>query len=347
MSTGDIETRRQSRTLQMPGPLRVIYFKSQTECCMRYAVNSNNERIEVQYSGQRATCESCKQVVIGRKGEIRPPHWSHKSLNDCDSWYEPITAWHIEWQNQFPENNREVYIADNKTNEIHRADIMLDNGLVIEIQHSSIDIDKVKQRESFYNSRKGLIWVLDGSSLAKQSTLSYKFVKKEFTFYLTIPDYLDSVDNYSLDNYRMAIHENGFPRKIIENNELLDWQIQNGSYYILSFKTENSIKEYELLLKDILYNTANDMYGFKSSRIIMDNIEIKTVIHPKDYFYYVNLTKKYWRSFIEYMDSPVFIDNLNGLDKNYLYYYQENKIIKKTVFINKYLKYTTRNNTSA
>ena len=40
------------------------------------------------------------------------------------------------------------------------------------------------------------------------------------------------------------------------------------------------------------------------------------------------------------MKFPVFIDNLNGLNDNQLYWYNKNKIIDKNNFIKKYLKYT-------
>ena len=54
----------------------------------------------------------------------------------------------------------------------------------------------------------------------------------------------------------------------------------------------------------------------------------------------LRIVKKYWKKFIDKMEFPVFIDNLNGIKKNELYYYSKNKIIDKNKFINHYLKYT-------
>ena len=96
--------------------------------------------IEVSNSGERAKCRDCGSLVIGRKGEIRPKHWYHKSTVDCDSWNDPITEWHLNWQDKFPSKNQEITIYDDINNIHHRADIQLNNGLVIEVQNSPIKL---------------------------------------------------------------------------------------------------------------------------------------------------------------------------------------------------------------
>jgi len=58
------------------------------------------------------------------KRRVRPKYWSHKEKS-CDNWYEPITDWHLKWQNYFPKNNREITIKDTEKNIYHRADIKL------------------------------------------------------------------------------------------------------------------------------------------------------------------------------------------------------------------------------
>ncbi len=72
---------------------------------MRFAFDDNGKKITVQYSGQRAVCPDCHDELIGKFGDYKVPHWSHKTKNECDTWYEPITAWHLSWQDKFPEYN--------------------------------------------------------------------------------------------------------------------------------------------------------------------------------------------------------------------------------------------------
>ena len=112
---------------------------------MRYAINSLGEKIEVNISKQEAICPGCKSPVFGRKGRVKSPYWRHNA-KDCDSWYEPITEWHLKWQNLFPREFQEVSQFDPIKNEYHRADIKLPNNKVIEVQYSPITTDEINQR---------------------------------------------------------------------------------------------------------------------------------------------------------------------------------------------------------
>lgn len=98
---------------------------------MRYAITEIDNQTEVQYSGQKGICPVCKSNVKGRKAGKNIAHWYHLSLKDCDKWFEPITLWHLNWQNSFPKKNREVILFDKENNISHRADIRLDNGFII------------------------------------------------------------------------------------------------------------------------------------------------------------------------------------------------------------------------
>ena len=112
-----------------------------------------------------ATCPCCNTEVLAKCGTIKIWHWSHKTLEDCDKWYEPESEWHIEWKNEFPENMQEVTIGK------HRADILTKEGEVIELQNSSISVDEIKSREEFYDN---MSWLLNGYSLARGLNLRNK-----------------------------------------------------------------------------------------------------------------------------------------------------------------------------
>ncbi|MBD79032.1 MAG: hypothetical protein CL840_08945 [Crocinitomicaceae bacterium] len=293
---------------------------------MRFAINDFNERIEVSRSGEKAHCRGCGAVVIGRKGKIRKEHWYHPN-KDCDSWYEPITDWHISWQNQFPVENIEIGIADSTGKIVHRADILLNNNLVIEIQNSPISIKDIEKRESFYG-KNNMIWILNGSTLASnchldsiertnviaiyvdfyKGGLSRNFEKMMVNEELILPSCKYYVDRY---NYEFHRHKFDFPLNI--------------NYQLLKMKIESFLK-LKLSLYDGLYDE--------------EDYAINSHVYNDRCLEAIELKKMNWRKFIDQMKFPVFFDNLNGLPLDRLYWYQENRIVKKERFLNKYLQYT-------
>lgn len=127
---------------------------------MLYALDIKKRKIEASFSGQRAVCPGCGSVVIGKCGEIIPHYWSHLSGPDCDPWYEPLTQWHIDWQ-KFLENYRqaEIEVTIAKRGSQHRADAVLPDGRIFELQHSGISTSEIKSREDFYGNK--LVWIFD------------------------------------------------------------------------------------------------------------------------------------------------------------------------------------------
>lgn len=130
----------------------------------------DNERIKATPT-ERALCPSCREEVISKCGSIKVWHWSHKADNDCDSWSEGETEWHLKWKNEFPKEMQEVVVGE------HRADIKLHSGKVIELQNSSISTEDIQKRESYYAQ---MIWLLNGYTFAKNIELRKK--DKYFTF---------------------------------------------------------------------------------------------------------------------------------------------------------------------
>lgn len=107
--------------------------------------------------GRRSTCPTCGGELIAKCGEIVRWHWAHRA-NECDSWAEPESDWHVGWKLRFPENFREVTMGQ------HRADIKIPGNArknVIEFQRSSISVKDVAAREAHYGN---MAWVLDGQA---------------------------------------------------------------------------------------------------------------------------------------------------------------------------------------
>jgi competence protein CoiA len=106
-----------------------------------------------------ANCPSCGHPMIAKCGEVRIPHWAHKSTLLCDPWWESETEWHRNWKDQFPVNWQEfIYLADN--GEKHIADVRTDHGWAIEFQHSYINPEERRSRDGFYRK---LVWVVDAT----------------------------------------------------------------------------------------------------------------------------------------------------------------------------------------
>jgi competence protein CoiA len=107
----------------------------------------------------RGICEVCGSNTLAKCGERVMWHWAHHSKVNCDPWWENETPWHRGWKEQFPEHYREVVFTCNDTGEKHRADIISENGIVLEIQNSPISLEELRSRESFY---KNLVWIVNG-----------------------------------------------------------------------------------------------------------------------------------------------------------------------------------------
>jgi len=134
---------------------------------MKWALQSDI-RIEAEPKIDNAICPLCKEKVIPKCGRIVTWHWAHKSLQDCDVWYEPESQWHLDWKNKFPKECQEVIIK--KEEKFHIADIKV-NEKVIELQNSSISPNEIKEREKFYGN---MIWILNGDKFARNLSLRYK-----------------------------------------------------------------------------------------------------------------------------------------------------------------------------
>lgn len=134
---------------------------------MFIAHNDFGKRITIHNAkkGNSYYCPFCKCQLIVRKGEIRAPHFAHKSEAGGESrycafdGYSSMTDWHFTWQNLFPEEN--IEIIREKDGKRHIADILL-NNVVIEFQHSNIAIEEFRERNEFFTSLGYIvIWVFD------------------------------------------------------------------------------------------------------------------------------------------------------------------------------------------
>jgi len=121
---------------------------------MQYAIVSGQKQEPLPQ--MKGVCEICGAETIAKCGEKVRWHWAHRTKQSCDPWWENETQWHRDWKAHFPESYREVSFRCEKTDEKHRADVVTDKKLVLEIQNSPISLAELRSREEFY---KNLVWV--------------------------------------------------------------------------------------------------------------------------------------------------------------------------------------------
>lgn len=306
---------------------------------MRYAINSLGEKIEVTYSKEEAICPDCNSKVFGRYGLIKPKHWSHAKTADCDKWYEPITQWHIDWQNKFDKEYQEIRMTDNLTGEIHRADVKLPNGTVIEIQNSPIKPEEIEKRESFYG-RENMIWIINGGNLMQHCKLLFTFIPTRNCLQIAIADHLPNLQEYDMDEFReklMNRPEYIEIKKIDKNCKINE---MNGNYLTIDFQINRDLGDMVYFLQRSVRELFTSQFGFDKLNFYLENFQISYEYNLSDKFEYIRLYKKHWRKFLDYMSFPVFIDNLADLKSDYIYYLQGNQIISKSalvdqIFLNK------------
>ncbi len=204
---------------------------------MEFALNRNNDRVHAYDANkyEEYFCPLCHKKVIPRKGKINIEHFAHQSKCD-DTWSYDMSAWHFQWQQQFPQKNQEVIVELNGKK--HRADVMA-CGYVIEFQHSPITAEEFNERNHFYlNYGKKVIWIFDFSDEFENRHINcydersrkndnggkYKWIYPKRFLYNYLPQrdkniivffqFFDSShlnnENFYIERVIWAIEENGF-----------------------------------------------------------------------------------------------------------------------------------------
>ena len=219
---------------------------------MQFALDKNKNRIQPtkEIDGY---CPSCNEYLIAKMGEINIHHWSHKGDTNCN--YKQMTQWHYEWQNKFPEENREIIYTDEDTGEKHIADVSIDN-FIFEFQHSAISMNEFKSRCEFYINklRKKLIWVFDYND----KSIELKFYKQFHPFKLKEIRLRKNFISDIYNNYNNLLYI--YEHKNILNIQIVDNLIfeelkSNFNYEHFINKTYKSCYNHQLqIYKDEYFN---------------------------------------------------------------------------------------------
>ena len=141
---------------------------------MQFANDEKGNRIFALFADKKKkyTCPECGGSVILKSGEIKIPHYAHYDCECTDRWNYDMSEWHMEKQEYFDEQYREVVCRSGR--QTHRADILKD-GVVLEFQHSLITAEEFNERNSFYMSLGYKVaWVFDVEDQIDEGLLYYE-----------------------------------------------------------------------------------------------------------------------------------------------------------------------------
>ena len=124
---------------------------------MRVALDSSGNRIyasnPVRYMD--CFCPVCGEALKHKIGKRVSNYFSHMPDSECAYGKDKDSKceWHIRMQDYFPKEMQEVRFVDEKTNEVHIADVYIEESkTVLEFQHSPIDPEEFDRRTSFHLS---------------------------------------------------------------------------------------------------------------------------------------------------------------------------------------------------
>jgi len=143
---------------------------------MKFALVNGN-KVEAT-KGAKGLCRSCGSELIAKCGEVKANHWAHKGNRNCDPWWETETEWHRSWKNNFPQEWQEVIHTNEVSGEKHIADVKTDNDWVLEFQHSYLNPEERRSRNTFYSK---LVWVVNGVRRATDKSQFQKILDESTT----------------------------------------------------------------------------------------------------------------------------------------------------------------------
>lgn len=116
--------------------------------------------IEHHIENKNIRCQKGHELILAN-GKKNKAHFRHKNPNDVGGF--PMTEWHCEWQSHFPITEVSFPCKPGQIKD-RRADVILNETTVFEIQHSKIDKCDVDDRLHDYQLHGvQLIWVIDGN----------------------------------------------------------------------------------------------------------------------------------------------------------------------------------------
>lgn len=179
--------------------------------------------------------------MLAHCGTKKVWHWAHKGRRHCDHWWENETEWHRNWKDYFPKEWQEIPSRD-PNGELHIADVKTSNGLVIEFQHSKIDLEEALKRTLFHAP---IIWVVDG--LRRKTDL------KQFDRALGYPTY----NNKQLEIGRVSSYDCRLVDEWCELGAVIAFDFGRPDLWLMSGKDWACEKGFWYSKKKLIENIIN------------------------------------------------------------------------------------------
>lgn len=286
--------------------------KCNTNYQSQYAVIDNvdihiSEYINIKSKDRDKDKIKCKNghTLICANGLKNKPHFRHKNKDDLDSY--PMTAWHCEWQGNFP-NTEVEYKKIGEQIKNRRSDVTLNNSIYnLEFQHSTIEQQEVKNRKDDYelHGRK-IIWVIHGNSKILVKYLDYS--KRYYLEFISDKWKYESFIDYDyifidIDDKLYKI----YPKHV--KNCMIDVEIPYDKEKFVEYINTNNdiIHNINLPLQSTLYIKQQGAGNGKTFGLIQ-NIECKDFEH---YECFIIVTKQHSAKAVIYNELKAQIDNNN------------------------------------
>lgn len=125
-----------------------------------YGLTDAGERVHIRdYDPTMLVHSPLGRPLIAKRGTKKVHHFAHRYAGDRDEWLDPVmTDWHCGYQEVVDPTHVEVRIE--RDGVLHIADLRNRDDVVIELQHSPIIDEVIREREQFYGN---MIWLFDYS----------------------------------------------------------------------------------------------------------------------------------------------------------------------------------------
>lgn len=288
---------------------------------MRYAINKEGIKVEAEKGEKynQLTCPCCGGAVIARvNGVLKAPHFAHKFLSiDCPD--KNMSKWHIDWQNKFPEDNREIYKKSNYRGKkkYYRADILTQKNVAIEFQHSRMPLADFLDRSNFWHS---MVWVLDGETFLKNKPLRVYYDEIYYKFGFVKIEKI-------INTHHITIKE------LYNKLRAIEMEIESESRAITRSYIETELNS----LKIHYWVKVDNLNRFLT---VASNLEFLVTEKEQENKEVIKCGSIQTTTLINSIEKPVFVDNLKGLEDNEILYLNPQKgqqrIFSKEQFVKHY-----------
>ena len=204
---------------------------------MIYGIYTNGDRIDIEDSirGEKYYCPCCGGELIQKKGTVNAWHFAHKTLTNCDNWYEE-SDWCMNWIKLFPTDCREVIVKNQDSDRKRIADVKY-KKLVLKLQPKSLSSEEFMERVDYFSKENNLVYLVD----CRNKDIEYTRTQRTHNYIWKHAYKFGNIDKYTANFYlflqignnrivRVVWNKEGF---IIQNSWGENWRRQWHSYLTL------------------------------------------------------------------------------------------------------------------